>query len=76
MASGSGEMRPGIRVVRGPDWQWSKQDGGEGHVGTVQKFENQKEVVILWDNGTMANYRCCDPYDIRILDGAPAGEYG
>ena len=25
----------GTRVVRGPDWKWGKQDGGEGHVGTV-----------------------------------------
>ena len=26
----------GTRVVRGPDWKWGKQDGGEGHVGTVR----------------------------------------
>lgn len=25
----------GSRVVRGPDWQWGDQDGGQGHVGTV-----------------------------------------
>ena len=25
----------GVRVVRGPDWQWGDQDGGPGHVGTV-----------------------------------------
>ena len=25
----------GSRVVRGPDWQWADQDGGQGHVGTV-----------------------------------------
>lgn len=25
----------GIRVVRGPDWSWGDQDGGEGCVGTV-----------------------------------------
>lgn len=25
----------GQRVVRGPDWKWGDQDGGEGNVGTV-----------------------------------------
>ena len=25
----------GLRVVRGPDWKWGDQDGGEGSVGTV-----------------------------------------
>ena len=34
----------GARVVRGPDWKWGKQDGGEGHVGTVRNFESPEEV--------------------------------
>ncbi|KAG7197136.1 hypothetical protein KM043_007222 [Ampulex compressa] len=25
----------GLRVVRGQDWKWDDQDGGEGHAGTV-----------------------------------------
>ena len=25
----------GLRVVRGPDWKWGDQDGGEGCAGTV-----------------------------------------
>lgn len=29
----------GLRVVRGPDWTWRDQDGGEGHVGTVVAVE-------------------------------------
>ena len=64
----------GYRVVRGPDWQWGKQDGGDGHVGTVRNFENEGEVLVLWDNGTAANYRCSTHSDVRILDSAPAGE--
>ena len=51
-------MEVGVRVVRGPDWKWGKQDGGEGHVGTVRNFESPEEVVVVWDNGTAANYRC------------------
>ena len=65
----------GARVVRGIDWKWGKQDGGEGHVGTVRNFESPEEVVVVWDNGTAANYRCSGAYDLRILDSAPTGMY-
>ena len=63
----------GARVVRGPDWKWGKQDGGDGHVGTVRNFESPEEVVVVWDNGTAANYRCAGAYDLRILDSASTG---
>lgn len=63
----------GARVVRGPDWKWGKQDGGEGHVGTVRNFESFEEVVVVWDNGTAANYRCAGAYDLRVLDSSPTG---
>lgn len=38
----------GARVSRGPDWKWGKQDGGEGHVGTVRNFESPEEVCGLF----------------------------
>lgn len=63
----------GARVIRGPDWKWGKQDGGEGHLGTVRNFESAEEVVVVWDNGTAANYRCNCAHDLRILDSGPAG---
>ena len=66
----------GARVIRGIDWKWGKQDGGEGHVGTVRNFESPEEVVVVWDNGTAANYRCSGAYDLRILDSAPTGNKG
>lgn len=28
-------LEVGLRVVRGKDWKWDDQDGGEGHAGTV-----------------------------------------
>ncbi|CAF1398630.1 unnamed protein product [Didymodactylos carnosus] len=62
----------GTRVVRGPDWKWQKQDGGEGHVGTVQSFDNN-DVLIVWDYGLSASYRCKTHYDLRILDNSAAG---
>ena len=37
----------GARVIRGPDWKWGKQDGGEGHLGTVRNFESPEEVREL-----------------------------
>ncbi|XP_048582357.1 E3 ubiquitin-protein ligase MIB1-like [Nematostella vectensis] len=63
----------GYRVIRGPDWKWGKQDGGEGHLGTVRNFESNQEVVVVWDNGTAANYRCSGVYDLRIYDSSPTG---
>ena len=33
------EVVAGLRVVRGPNWTWGDQDGGEGHVGTVVEVQ-------------------------------------
>jgi len=73
----------GVRVVRGPDWAWCDQDGGEGHVGTVvkapvgglrQKTETVGLVFVRWDHkGTIANYRISGSHDLYILRSAPAG---
>ena len=48
----------GLRVVRGPDWKWAEQDGGEGFVGTVVEVGKHgsptspdKTVVVQWDGG-------------------------
>ena len=68
---------PGLRVVRGVDWKWGNQDGGEGHVGTVVEVGNPVgAVVVQGDNGTRANYRAeiDGAADLRILDNAPAGD--
>ncbi|UXI16987.1 cytochrome c oxidase assembly factor 4 [Sarcoptes scabiei] len=64
----------GARVMRNSiDWKWGKQDGGEGHLGTVRNFESPEEVVVVWDNGTAANYRCMGAYDLRIYDSSSTG---
>lgn len=48
-----------IKQVRGPDWKWSQQDDGEGHVGTVVELGKpgsntspDKTVVVQWDSGS------------------------
>jgi len=74
----------GLRVVRGNDWKWDDQDGGEGHVGTVIVVGGRGgsdhptgTVVIMWDTGNIANYRAGHEgsYDLRILDNAAAGTH-
>ncbi|CAH8870153.1 unnamed protein product [Trichobilharzia szidati] len=64
----------GCRVVRGPDWKWNKQDGGEGHVGSVKRFDTSGEAIVVWDSGIVANYRCgVLGFDLRVLDSSPTG---
>lgn len=41
----------------------------------MRNFESPEEVVVVWDNGTAANYRCSGAYDLRILDSAPTGVF-
>ena len=80
----------GTRVVRGPDWTWGDQDGGEGHVGTVAEVLRADRgglvdggcpgpcvATVQWDCGNRCRYRCGlgDSYDLRVIDSAPAGEY-
>lgn len=65
----------GLRVVRGPDWKWDDQDGGEGHVGTiidtlqpVLKKLGPRTVTVIWDSGMIGRYRAGPKgcYDLRV----------
>ena len=81
------EVKIGIRVVRGPDWKWGNQDGGNGHVGTVVEVRTadtpseglvaSRAVLVQWDNGNRCNYRCGieGKYDLMLYDNGPVGEY-
>ena len=47
----------GLRVVRGPDWKWDNQDGGEGCVGTVvdgSMMEKLAEATLGLDDDDIA----------------------
>ena len=75
------EVAVGLRVVRGPDWTWEDQDGGEGHVGTVVEVDRSAVgdggcVIVQWDRGNRLRYRCGErgKYDLRVFDSAPTGE--
>jgi len=83
MASGGRAALPvGLRVVRGADWSWGNQDGGEGFVGTVVEIGGHASsknpdntVVVVWDTGIRGNYRAGyeGKDDLRVLDNAPEG---
>ena len=75
-------MTVGLRVVRGDDWDYENQDGGDGFVGTVVEVGGQgdsknpdKTVVVVWDTGVRAKYRsgCDGKDDLRVLDNAQTG---
>lgn len=78
------EVSLGLRVVRGPDWEWGNQDGGEGCVGTVALLTGSEEdghtsgkaVVVQWDAGNRCNYRCGveGKYDLLVYDTAQIGK--
>ena len=78
----SGYIAVGLRVVRGSDWQWADQDGGQGSVGTVVEIGGQgssknpdNTVVVVWDSGVRGNYRAGyeGKDDLCVLDNAPTG---
>ena len=72
----------GVRVVRGPNWMWQNQDGGEGGVGIVinpkgDKLKGlDKWVTVHWNNEEKARYRAGvhGDYDLRIYDNSTAGK--
>uniref|UniRef100_A0A2K5PJ28 MIB E3 ubiquitin protein ligase 2 n=1 Tax=Cebus imitator TaxID=2715852 RepID=A0A2K5PJ28_CEBIM len=72
-------VQVGMRVVRGVDWKWGQQDGGEGGVGTVVELGRHgspstpdRTVVVQWDQGTRTNYRAGyqGAHDLLLYDNA------
>ncbi|XP_062587965.1 uncharacterized protein LOC134249651 [Saccostrea cucullata] len=73
----------GIRVVRGQNWSWGNQDGGEGHLGTVLEIGHEgssgkvppKCARVKWDKGYTNMYRVGyeGQYDLRIYDTSALG---
>ncbi|KAF0682931.1 Aste57867_24944 [Aphanomyces stellatus] len=71
----------GNRVVRGPDWKWSNQDGEPGSVGTVERISTWggvqgSGITVRWDkNQRMNTYRWgaegC--FDIQIVEEDTTG---
>ncbi|RMX49458.1 hypothetical protein pdam_00013362 [Pocillopora damicornis] len=73
----------GTRVVRGQDWKWGNQDGGEGFVGTVVQVGKDKKspvteqlVYVQWDCGGKYDYRAGieGKHDLRVFCLTNGGE--
>uniref|UniRef100_A0A8C5ER51 E3 ubiquitin-protein ligase MIB2 n=1 Tax=Gouania willdenowi TaxID=441366 RepID=A0A8C5ER51_GOUWI len=73
----------GVKVVRGPDWDWGNQDGGEGKVGKVVDIrgwdtESGRSVAsVTWSNGTTNVYRMGHKgkVDLKYLSDGQGGFY-
>lgn len=52
-------MKPGTRVVRGPDWKWGDQDGNPPTVGAVAGTYRLSSgwIPVKWKSGGLRNYR-------------------
>jgi len=75
-----GDVTVGLRVVRGNDWQWDDQDGGDGFVGTVVEIGGQGNstkpddtVDVIWDTRDRGTYPVGNKGKdyLRVLDIAP-----
>ncbi|XP_045911954.1 E3 ubiquitin-protein ligase MIB2 isoform X2 [Micropterus dolomieu] len=73
----------GVKVVRGPDWDWGNQDGGEGKVGKVVDIrgwdtESGRSVAsVTWSNGTTNVYRMGHKgkVDLKFVSDGQGGFY-
>ena len=63
------EIKVGDRVVRGVDWKWENQDGGEGSKGTVVGVKKTGWVNVKWDRNVKHDYRwgAQDSYDLKVV---------
>ncbi|XP_040181757.1 E3 ubiquitin-protein ligase MIB2 isoform X3 [Rana temporaria] len=73
----------GAKVVRGPDWEWGNQDGGESKVGRVVDIrgwdvETGRSVAsVTWADGTTNVYRVGHKgkVDLKCIAEAQGGHY-
>ncbi|GMF47997.1 unnamed protein product [Phytophthora fragariaefolia] len=56
------ELKVGCKVIRGPNWKWRDQDGGEGSVGVVEGVSpwsgvDGEGMSVRWPNDSLYTYR-------------------
>lgn len=72
----------GSRVMRGPDWKWTDQDGvEEPGTGTVLADAHNGWVDVRWDHGPRNSYRmgADGKFDLKVIamgSGDPAANSG
>jgi hypothetical protein len=52
------QLKVGARVVRGPDWKWSSQDGNPPGPGTVDSFDDASSMLYQLYHKTCNLMRC------------------
>lgn len=73
----------GSKVVRGPDWEWGQQDGGDGKTGRVMEIrgwdnESCRSVAnVSWVSGSTNVYRLGHKgnVDLKYLQPAVGGYF-
>lgn len=73
----------GARVIRGPDWEWGQQDGGDGRTGRVMEIrgwdnESCRSVAnVSWSSGSTNVYRLGHKgnVDLKYVLPASGGYY-
>lgn len=64
----------GAKVIRGKDWEYENQDGGEGNIGEIIKNAKYNWVTVKWPNNDENKYRIGygDKYDLYFADETEA----
>lgn len=73
----------GAKVVRGPDWEWAQQDGGNGKNGIVMEIRGWDNIScrsvanVSWVAGSTNVYRLGHKgnVDLRYIQAASGGYY-
>lgn len=73
----------GAKVIRGPDWEWGQQDGGNGKNGLVVEIRGWDNIScrsvanVSWGTGSTNVYRLGHKgnVDLRYIQAASGGYY-
>ena len=74
LAEMAAAIKPGCRVVRGPNWKWHEQDGPPPSRGTViSELGEDGWVRVQWDCGNTNSYRMgkASCYDLMLVEMTP-----
>lgn len=66
----AGQLKKGMKVVRGVDWKWNTQDGTPPGPGTVRNDPSGGWVDVQWDSGGSNSYRmgADGKFDLAIVE--------
>lgn len=73
----------GAKVIRGPDWDWGNQDGGDGKMGRIVDIrgwdtESGRSVAsVVWSSANTNVYRIGHKgkVDLKCIEASVGGHY-